>query len=506
MNYYIGLDNGGTTTKAALYAGSGQELGVSSTVTKTIIHKIGFAERDMDEMWQANCFVIKDLLTKTTVDPSQIAGIACCGHGKGLYLWGEDDKPVRNGILSTDNRAWEYPLKWEKEKVSPLVFERSCQKILACQPVSLLAWLKDNEPESLHKIKWIFECKDYIRFRLTGKANAEITDYSGANLLNLYTENYDINLLSLFGLEDMFDKLPPLCKSTDVCGYITQEVAALTGLREGTPVAGGMFDIDACAVAVNAANEDNICMIAGTWSINEYIRREPVLDGSVMMNSLFCLPQFYLIEECSPTSAGNIEWFINTLFPELKTMADQSGQSVYQVINQCVESLPVNEFCPVFLPFLMGSNVHPNGKAALIGMNSYHTRAHILKGIYEGIAFSHRYHFEKLLATRNKAVKAIRLAGGVTRSRVWAQIFADVLQYPIETVNVNETGALGCVMAAAVAAGEYKDLEDAAKYMVRLDYRVEPDMNHIDIYNKKYALYKQIILALDGVWDNDLFC
>ena len=502
MKYYIGLDNGGTTTKAALYTANGQELGVCSTETKTIIPKLGFAERDMDETWQANCTVIKDLLKKTAVNPALIAGIACCGHGKGLYLWGKNNKPVRNGIISTDNRAWKYPLKWEKEKISSRVFERSCQKILACQPVSLLAWLKDNEPESLHKIQWIFECKDYIRFRLTGKANAEITDYSGANLLNLYTENYDIELLSLFGLEDMFDKLPPLCKSTDICGYITHEAAELTGLKEGTPVAGGMFDIDACAVAVNAANEDNICMIAGTWSINEYIRREPVMDGSVMMNSLFCLPDYFLIEECSPTSAGNIEWFINTFFPELKALTEQSGQSVYQLFDQWVESLSSDEFCPVFLPFLMGSNTHPNGKAALIGINSYHTRAHILKGIFEGITFSHRYHFERLLATRNKAVKKIRLAGGVTHSKIWTQIFADVLQYPVETVNVNETGALGCVMAATVATGEYKDLEEAAKNMVKLDCKVEPDPNHIDIYNKKYSLYKQIISALDSIWDN----
>jgi L-xylulokinase len=506
MNYYIGLDNGGTTTKAALYTSDGKEVGVCSTETKTIIPKPGFAERDMEEMWQANCLVIKDLLRKTLVNPSQIAGIACCGHGKGLYLWGENEKPVRNGIISTDNRAWEYPLKWEKEGISSLVFERSCQKILACQPVSLLAWLKDNEPESLQKIKWIFECKDYIRFRLTGNALAEITDYSGANLLNLYTKDYDKELLSLFGLEALFDKLPPLCKATDICGYITRETAALTGLQEGTPVAGGMFDIDACAVAVNGANEDNICMIAGTWSINEYIRKKPVLDGSVMMNSLFCLPGFYLIEECSPTSAGNIEWFINTMFPEIKTMAGQSGQSVYQTINQWVASLPAEEFCPIFLPFLMASNVHPNGKAALIGINSYHTRAHIFKGIYEGIVFSHRYHFEKLLKTRDNPAKLIRLAGGVTNSKVWTQIFADVLQYPIETVNVNETGALGSVMAAAVATGEYKDLEDAAKYMIKLDCRVEPNPSHIDIYNKKYALYKQVISALGSVWDNHFFC
>ena len=86
-----------------------------------------------------------------------------------------------------------------------------------------------------------------------------------------------------------------------------------------------MFDIDACALAVNVTDEENICMIAGTWSINEYLRKEPVTDGSVLMNSLFCLPEYYLIEESSPTSAGNNEWFIRQLLPELKAAAEGHG-------------------------------------------------------------------------------------------------------------------------------------------------------------------------------------
>lgn len=243
-------------------------------------------------------------------------------------------------------------------------------------------------------------------------------------------------------------------------------------------------------------------MIAGTWSINEYIRKEAVTDGSVMMNSIFCIPEYYLIEECSPTSAGNNEWFINTLLPELKEQAAQEGKSVYENINAMVASISAEEYCPIFLPFLMASNVHPKAKACFVGLCNYHTRSHIARSVYEGIAFSHRYHFERLLATRDKDVKEIRLAGGVIHSKIWAQIFADVMQYPIEIVDVNETGTLGCAMAAAVAIGEYKNFKEAAKYMVKLNYRLNPNPNHIGIYNKKYALYKQIILALDGIWDN----
>lgn len=501
MAYYMGIDNGGTTTKASVYDSTGREIATTSTTTDIIVPELGFTERDMDEMWNTNCKVIRSAIEKAKIDPKEIACVACCGHGKGLYLWGKDDKPVRNGIVSTDNRAWEYPLKWQKNKVEEKVFQISCQHILASQPVSLLAWLRDNEPGAIEKTRWIFECKDYIRFRLSGEARAELTDYSGANLINLHTGEYDIALLKLFGLEDCADKLPPICKSFEICGAVTAEAAKRTGLAEGTKIAGGAFDIDACALAVDITSEDNICMIAGTWSINEYIRKAPVLDGSVMMNSFFCIPGYYLVEECSPTSAGNNEWFINTLLPEVMQDQKANGGNIYEYVNQLVESVPNDELCPIYLPFLMASNVHPNALASFVGMSNIHNRSHIARSIYEGIAFSHRYHLEKLLATRETQPKAIRLAGGVVNSPVWTQMFADVMGMSIECIGVSETGTLGCAIIGATAAGEYENVAQAASKMCTVKSALYPNEKNRKIYEKKYQLYLATIRSLDSVWD-----
>lgn len=413
MTYYLGLDNGGTTTKASIFSAAGEEIATVSVDTKMITPFPGFTERDMDEMWDANCACIRGVIEKSGIDAADIACVAVCGHGKGLYLWGKDNRPVRYGIISTDNRAWEYPKKWQQDGTEERVFAISCQHIMACQPVSLLAWLRDHEPECIDKTQWIFECKDYVRFRLTGCANGEISDYSGANFVDLHTGNYSAELLECFGLLGCMDKLPPLVQATDLCGTITEEAAKATGLKVGTPVAGGAFDIDACAVAVNVVDEEHICMIAGTWSINEYISKAPVTDGSVLMNSYFCIKPYYLVEECSPTSAGNNAWFINNLLPDLK------GKELYNQLNRWVEEIPAEEFCPVFLPYLLASNVHPNAKGSFVGLNNYHTRAHMARSVYEGITFSHRYHLDKLLKNKVTPTQSIRLAGGMARSAVW---------------------------------------------------------------------------------------
>ena len=266
-------------------------------------------------------------------------------------------------------------------------------------------------------------------------------------------------------------------------------------------MAGGAFDIDACALAVGITDEEHLCMIAGTWSINEYIAREPVLDGSVMMNSFYCLPGYYLVEECSPTSAGNNEWFVKTLLPELREECGKTGKSIYELLNAWVEEIPAEDPCPVYLPFLMGSNVHPKAGGSFVGISNYHTRKHLLRSVYEGVTFSHRYHLEKLLKTRKDAPRSIRLAGGAARSAVWTQMFADVMKLPVECVDVRETGAAGCAVICAAACGGSANVEEAVKRMCRVKPPVFPDPEKAAVYDRKYERYCRTIEALDKVWD-----
>ena len=496
---FMGIDNGGTMCKAVIFDATGKEIATASSRLNMITPDAGFTERDMDELWLVNGKVIKEVIVKAGIKPEEIKGVACTGHGKGLYLWGKDNKPCYNGIVSTDSRAWMYPEKWNNDGTADRVFQKTFQKILACQPVAILNWFRDNKPEVISSIKWIFEVKDYIRFRLTDQAFAEITDYSGSNLMNIKDVCFDRELLREYGLAELYKALPPLKSSTDFCGRVTKQASEVTGLKEGTPVAGGMFDIDACAIAMDICNEDKICVIAGTWSINEYISRNPVLNKSVMMNSLYCIPGYYLIEECSPTSASNYEWVIDMFLAEEKQKAKESGMNVFEYCNELAQKVSAGEQNIVFLPYIFGSNYNPQAKASFIGLDSHHTRPQIIRAVLEGIAFCHLVHLEKLLTNRTKT-EAVRLAGGAANSIFWAQIFADVFKLPVEIVDTKELGTLGCAMAATVAAGVYKDLREAAQNMVNMKCRIEPDPANFSIYDRKFALYKKVSGALEGSW------
>jgi L-xylulokinase len=186
--------------------------------------------------------------------------------------------------------------------------------------------------------------------------------------------------------------------------------------------------------------------------------------------------------------------------PEQMAEAKARGGHPYREIDDLVAKLSPNEFIPIFLPFLMASNVHPNAKGTFAGMSVNHTRVHLIRSVYEGIAFSHRYHLEKLLATREKPPRCIRLAGGAAHSGVWTRMFADILQLPIEAVTVNETGALGCAIATAVAVGDYSTLDEAANRMSAVVPAVLPDPALKPLYDRRYALYKKVIGCLDPLW------
>lgn len=484
--YVLGIDNGGTMTKAAIFDLNGKEISVASRKTPIIIPKDEYAERDMLELWAANVAVIKEAVTKSNINSNDIVAVGCTGHGKGLYLWGKDNKPAYNAIASTDSRAKEYINKWNDKGVSEKASEQTLQYPIACQPVALLAWLKDNEPTVYSNIKWIFEAKDFTRFMLTGEAYAEVTDYSGTSLMNLLTATFDKDILELFGIGEIIEQLPPLKQSSDVCGFITKKVALQTGLKEGTPVCGGMFDIDACAIAMDVSDEEKLCVITGTWSINEYISKTPVIGAKSTLNSLFCLENYYLIEESSPTSAGNLEWFIDLINTR------NNDKLTYKEIDDAVMSVSIDESNIIFVPFLYGTNNEKFNSATFLGLKNHHDLTHMLRSIFEGVAFSHKVHIDRLLKTR-QTPPAIRLAGGVTNSKIWVQIFSDVIGIPIEVVNVKELGTLGCAMAAAVSVGEFKHFKDAASKMVSVSDIIEPNLENTIKYKEKFNCYKKAV-------------
>ncbi|WP_272675335.1 FGGY-family carbohydrate kinase, partial [Providencia sp. PROV122] len=220
----------------------------------------------------------------------------------------------------------------------------------------------------------------------------------------------------------------------------------------------------------------------------------------LFMTSIYPMENRWQITEASPTSASNLEWFITQFMAADKQLEEAKGSSVYELCNQLVASTTPDESQLMFFPFVFGSNTIPDATAGFVGVTSFHQRAHFLRAIYEGVAFSHLYHVERLRRINPQLSNVIRIAGGITHSPVWLQIFADIFQSQLEIVDVKEHGTLGAAMTAAVMEGYFPDVFAACDAMVKVSEVIHPQTDKQAVYAKKYAMYKRMLDDMQPTW------
>lgn len=490
--YFLILDNGGTNTRALLFDAHGMQVGVSVFETPWIQGALNTREIDLKGMRDSLFSAIGQVLSQTGVIAKEIACITCVGHGKGLYLVDKDGRIFCNGILSTDERANEMAKCFEMrvEEIYPI----ASQHVMASQAPVLLRWLKDHEPSRYANIGAVLSAKDFVRYLLTGEIHQEIGDASGNNLIDLATRNYDAGLLEFFGISEVAQWLPDLVESADLVARTDAAAANETGLIEGTPVVGGLFDIDAGTLGSGALDREHYSVIAGTWSINTYLADAPTVLMDGIMNSLF-MKDKVLVEASSPTSSGNLSRILKMLSPD----GGQSQESYeYLETNLAQEDADFTQV--LYTPFLYGGNTDPDAMAAFIGLQSATSRMELIRAVYEGIVFGHRQHVDQLLKSDRTHPESLRVCGGAANSPSWMQMFADVIGLPVETIHGHEITGLGGAVLSGYATGEYETLQQAADHMIHVDRRFEPDAEQHRKYNEKYERYQTLLNALDGVW------
>lgn len=487
MGRWLGIDSGGTYLKAGVYDENGHEYAIARRHIEVLSPRPGWAERDMDALWRATAEVIREALSIAGVSGNAIRGVGISGQGKGLFLLDRANRPLGNALLSADQRALPLVQRWQEEGVPEAIYPRTRQTLWTGHPVSLLRWVKDNEPDRYAAIGTVLMGHDYLRFRLTGERACEQTNISESNLFDMNSGAYDALLADLFGIPEAMDTLPPVVGSAEIAGRITPQAAEETGLAIGTPVVGGLFDVVSTCLCAGIADDTQLNAVMGTWSVTTGVTQ--TIDAAQTYPFVYgrhAQPGSYIVHEASPTSAGNIEW-----------LARQFGDLDYAAINAAVESLPKLASDVLFIPFLYGSNAGLGMRAGFYGMQAFHTQAHLLQAAFEGVVFSHLHHLSRI-QIRFPNVRALRVTGGPARSRPWMQILADASGLPLELPRIEETGCLGAAMAAEVGTGAFADFWQAIAAIRPAQERVEPDPAAYERYRERRERYEQLLTALRG--------
>lgn len=488
----VGIDSGLTVTKAVVFDTAGRPLGASGAPSQQATPRPRWLERDMDDLWTTAATAVGRALEAAGVPASDVRGVGLSGHGDGAYLIDADGRPARPGINSMDSRAVDVMARWEAEGVLARAPEVTGITPWAPLPATLIAWVREHEPEVYERIRWTLACKDWLRYKLTGEIHTDFTEAS-TGFTEVNSQRYAPEVFALYGLEDFADKVPPILGCTEVAGGVTAEAAAATGLAEGTPVVAGAHDIDCCAVGVGVLGPGQLCAITGTWSINETITHEPALSPNWGCRN-FVEPGSWLCLSASPASSANLEWFVRQLCAAEAAEAERRGVSPFAFVTDEVSSVLDEPSSIVFHPYLYGAPGGAPLTGAFLGVRGWHRRAHLLKGLFEGVVFNTLGHIDDLRGGLD--VSDIRLTGGGARSHVWCQMYADALGAPVHTTDADESGALGAALLAGVGTGVWGSLPEAVGATVRMVADYEPDAKRGEQLTETYETWKALADAL----------
>lgn len=494
MNYLIGTDIGTSGTKTVLMDTNGKLIAQDTQEYDVLTPQPLWAEQWPDVWETAARDSIRNTVQKAKVKAQDIKGICISGlyGGSGIPL-DADMKPIRPCLIWMDRRASK-ECDWVRQNVGEDKLRRITQNgIDPYYGYTKMLWIKHNEPHNWAKTKLLLPPNNYVIYKLTGKV---AIDYSSAGniggIFDMNTRTWSDELLKDMGIPK--DMMPQnIVESTDIVGTLTSEAAADLGLAEGTPICAGGIDCGAANIGMGVLEPGTYAVTIGTSMCAALISDKPI-QGT----DLIIWPYLYDAKHLSYNFAGSItagaivKWFRNT-FAELELeIENNGGTNAYDQLNQEAQKVPVGSQGLVVLPYFMGERApvwDPDAKGVIFGLSLAHTKAHIYRAFLEAVAFSLRHAME---ATGDgvKSVKSILLAGGVTKSKLWKQIFADVTGYPIICPKFNVEANMGDVILAGIGTGTLT-YDDVKKWQT-LDQPVNPIPANQKAYDKSYHIYRTL--------------
>jgi L-xylulokinase len=367
------------------------------------------------------------------------------------------------------------------------VLEIAGQQPAEPSQAAVFAWLCRWEPETAGRIRWLLTAKDWLRVCLTGHVG---TDFSEANASfgALDGSGFDARIPDLLGIPPATRLLPPLAAATDLAGAVTPDAARETGLRVGIPGVYGAHDIVAAALGSGIAGERCYCIVAGTWGVNAVLAGDRVIDRR-WQSRRWISGEGWLHMSASPASTSNLDWFLRQA---------QLGDPDMDAVNRQVTSLLDGPVDILFLPFLFGSPEGSAPSAAFLGVRGWHTRADMLRAVFEGVIFNHLMQLDALRGRFGRL--PLRLTGGGSRSAAWGQLLADAADATVEIPTVQETGCWGAAICAAVGIGRYRSLSEANLATSGPANRYEPRAHRHAALMEGYGRYRSVLRGLRDMW------
>jgi xylulokinase len=496
--HLIGIDVGTGGSRAVLIDTAGKIVASATVEHKPFVSlQTGWAEQDPVDWWRASATAIRSAITQAAIPAEDIKAVGLSGQMHGAVLLDAADEVLRSAIIWCDQRSGEQCRGLTESVGAGRLIELTSNPALTGFTLPKLLWVRDHEPETWQRVRTVLLPKDYVRFRLTGEKATDVADASGTLLLKVSARRWSNEMLDAAQMSS--DVLPRVFESQEITGSISTKAAAETGLRAGTPVIAGAGDQAAGAVGLGIVRPGMISATIGTSGVVFAATNTPALDPKGRVHT-FChaIPARWHVMGVTQGAGLSLRWFRDQFGV---TSTDLAGGDPYHSLTAEAAQVPPGADGLLWAPYLMGErtpHLDPDARAALVGLTASHTRAHIVRAILEGVAFSLKDSFE-ILKELNVPCETIRLGGGGARSGLWRQIQADIYGHEVETVAAEEGAAYGVAVLAGVAAGAWSDVDAACDAVVRTSTRIQPVPDAAKLFHRQYRKYVALYPALRSI-------
>jgi xylulokinase len=426
-----------------------------------------------------------------TVDHSRIAAI-CITHQRETFVClDEAGAPLRPAMLWLDTRAIA-----EVEEHGTAEVHRITGKPPNPTPAWYkLLWLARHEPDTMQRVGKVVDVQAFLVHRLTGEWATSWASADPLGLVDMASFDYHDGLLDAVGLRR--SQLSELHPPGSVLGHLTSEVASELGLAKRLPVVAGVGDGQSAQLGTGITAPGRAYLNLGTGIVSGTFSSD-YSYGVEYRTLSAAVPGAYDLETFMGGGTYNINWFVER-FSGLDSRVLGLELTPEQVLETAAAQLPPGADGLLALPYWAGA-LTPywdyNARGVLLGMTGVHGKSHVYRALLEGIAYEQRLLTSGAEKVLEAPVEELIVLGGGSRSSVWCQILADIMQRRVDVVREAESTCLGSGMLAAAAVGVHDSIPAAAAAMSGTGKHFEPDPTTGAIYDRLYEVYRDIYPAM----------
>jgi len=494
MPYVLGIDVGTGGTRAVIMDERGRILASATEEHEPFATpQIGWAEQHPEDWWRAAGIAVRKAAAEAKITGAQIGCVGFSGQMHGAVMLDASDQVVRPALIWCDVRTQEQCDALTRTLGRERIIQLTCNPALTNFTLTKFMWVRQHEPQNWQRVRSVMLPKDYVRFRLTGERAIDMADGSGTLMLDVANRRWSDEMLRAGQVDAAM--LPSLHESPAVCGKVCAAGAEATGLVAGTPVVAGAGDQAAGAIGMGIVAPGAVSATIGTSGVVFAACDRPALDPQGRLHT-FChgIPGRWHVMGVTQAAGQSLRWFRDQF-------VGAGAAGAYDKLTAEAAATPAGAEGLLWAPYLMGErtpHLDANARGALVGLTASHTRAHVVRAILEGVAFSLKDTFT-IFEEMKVPVKNIRLGGGGARSPLWRQIQADVYGQEVEIVEAEEGAAYGAAILAGVGAGIWPSVDAACAAGVRVARRVQPDPSAVETMRASYAAFRRVYPALKSV-------